>query len=78
MNKSSESYKVYLEKAGDAASGVISSQPECRAGLPPAVGVKDAEVRPGVAVQCAKQQTGENRYPINSYVEKCHEHGPNN
>lgn len=78
MNKSSESYKVYLEKSEAAPSGVLRSQPEGRAGLPPVVGVKDAEVEPGVAVKCAKQQTGENRYPINSYVEKCKEHGPNN
>ena len=72
MNKSSESYKVYLEKSEAAPSGVLRSQPEGRAGLPPVSEVKNAEVSPkGTAKKCTDQQVGENRYYINSYVEKC-------
>ncbi|VVB52088.1 Uncharacterised protein [uncultured archaeon] len=78
MNKSSESYKVYHEKAGDAASGVIKTQPECRESLPPSEAVKVAEAEKGAAVRCAKQQVGENRYPINSHVEDHKSFGPNN
>lgn len=67
-------------KSGDGhASGVHSSQPEGRTGLPPVdnsvLAAKDA---PGTTVRCAKIQTGENRYPINSHAEKNHTHGPNN
>jgi hypothetical protein len=72
MNKSSESYKVYLEKAGDAASGIVSSQPEGRASLPQALEVKNAEAAPkGTAKKRTDEQVGENRYYINSYVAKC-------
>jgi len=46
MNKSSESYKVYTEKSGDATSGVCETQPEGRAGLPKAEAVKDATAEP--------------------------------
>lgn len=78
MNKSSESYKVYLEKSEAAPGGVHSTQPEGRAGLPPVVGVKDAECEPGTTIKCVKEQTGENRYPMNSHIEKKKEFGPNN
>jgi hypothetical protein len=74
----SKSYDVYNGHAGDAASGVIESQPEGRAGLPPASAVTEAKVEPGVAVRCAKEQTGLNRYPINSHEQEHHTHGPNN
>lgn len=46
--------------------------------LPKASAVETAKVEPGVAVRCAKEQTGENRYPINSHVESKKEFGPNN
>ncbi len=78
MNKSSESYKVYLEKSEAAPGGVHSTQPEGRAGLPPASAVEECKCETGVTVRCAKQQTGENRYPINSHVETKKEFGPNN
>ena len=78
MNKSSKSYEVYHEKAGDAASGVIESQPETRKGLPPSEAVKEATEDKGAHRRCVKQQVGENRYPINSHVEEKKEYGPNN
>ncbi len=78
MNKSSELYKVYLEKSEAAPGGVHSTQPEGRAGLPPAEAVSEAQVEKGVAVRCAKEQTGENRYPINQHEQEHHTHGPNN
>jgi hypothetical protein len=74
----SKSYDVYGSQSGDATSGVISSQPEGRKSLPPASAVEDAKEVKGAAVRCAKQQTGENRYPINSHVETKKEFGPNN
>lgn len=46
--------------------------------LPKSSEVTEAKVEKGVAVKCAKQQTGENRYPINSHVEQKKEFGPNN
>lgn len=78
MNKSSESYKVYLEKAGSAESGVCESQSEGRKSLPPAAAVEEAKAEPGTAVRCAKEQTGLNRYPINEHEEDHKTHGPNN
>ncbi len=67
-------------KSGDGhSSGVHSSQPEGRTGLPPVdnsvLAAKDA---PGTTVRCAKIQTGENRYPINSHEAEHKTHGPNN
>jgi uncharacterized protein with von Willebrand factor type A (vWA) domain len=82
MNKSSESYKVYLEKSEAAPSGVHSTQPEGPQGSqgrrPQPMKVEDAKEVPGAAVKAGKVQTGENRYPINSYVQQKKEHGPNN
>jgi len=84
MNKSSESYKVYTEAVADGkqTSGVrdASAPSEGYPGraLPKSEAVTEAKVEKGVAVKCAKQQTGENRYPINSHVEKKLEFGPNN
>lgn len=78
MNKSSESYKVYLQKSEAAPGGVHSTQPECRTSLPPAQAVTEAKAEPGTAVRCAKEQTGQNRYPINSHVAEKKEFGPNN
>ena len=84
MNKSSESYKVYLEKSEAAPGGVHSSQPEVGGqsypgrALPPAQEVKDAKCEEGTAVRLAKQQTGLNRYPINSHEADHKTHGPNN
>ena len=70
-----------MEKESGAGhpSGVHSSQPEGRAGLPPVDNnVPAAKDNPGTTVKCARVQTGENRYPINSHEEKNHTHGPNN
>jgi hypothetical protein len=79
MNKpSSESYKVYLEKSEATPGGICHSQPETRTGLPPSQAVTDAKVEPDVAIKCAKIQNGENRYPINSHIEKEKQFGPNN
>lgn len=85
MNKSSESYKVYLEKSEAAPGGIHSTQPEVGGqsypgrALPPVDNsVPDAKCEPGTAVRCAKEQTGENRYPMNSHVAEKKEHGPNN
>ena len=46
--------------------------------LPKASAVEEAKCEPGTTVRCAKEQTGENRYPINSHVEKKLEYGSNN
>jgi len=40
--------------------------------------VPDAKCEEGAAVRCARQQTGENRYPINQHEADEHHHGPNN
>jgi hypothetical protein len=83
MNKSSESYKVYLDKTEAAKSGV-TSQPEVGGqsypgrALPPVQQVTTAKDNPGTAVRCAKEQTGLNRYPINKHEEEHKTHGPNN
>jgi hypothetical protein len=83
MNKSSESYKVYLDKSPQAVEGV-TSQPEVGGqsypgrATPPVQQVEQAKDNPGTAVRLAKQQTGENRYPINSYDYEKSSHGPNN
>jgi hypothetical protein len=84
MNKSSESYKVYLEKSEAAPGGSGENQKEVGGqsypgrALPAVQEVKQAQDNPGTAVRCAKEQTGLNRYPINSHEEKEHHHGPNN
>jgi hypothetical protein len=78
MVKSSESYKVYLEKSEAAPGGVHSTQPEGRAGLPPVCTVTEAKEEKGVAIECTRHQTGLNRYPINEHEEKHKTHGPNN
>jgi len=78
MNKSSESYTVYLDKSEAAKSGILRSQPEGRSALPKAEAVKEAKVEPGTALRCAKEQTGLNRYPINKHEEDHKTHGPNN
>lgn len=86
MNKSSESYKVYTEqKSGDCTSGVIESQQEVGGqsypgrALPPVDNnLPDAKDHPGTAVKCAKDQTGENRLPLNSHVRETKQFGPNN
>ena len=84
MNKSSESYKVYLEKSEAAAGGSGENQKEVGGQsypgrpTPPVQQVVEAKCEEGTTVRCAKQQTGENRYPINSHEEKNHTHGPNN
>jgi hypothetical protein len=70
MNKSSDSYKVYMEKAGDATSGVLRSQPETRASLPASQDVKNAEEKSGVAIRLVRQQLGDNRKPLNKVVEE--------
>jgi hypothetical protein len=83
MNKSSESYKVYLDKSEAAKSGV-TSQPEVGGqsypgrALPPVQQVVEAKAEPGTTVRCAKEQTGLNRYPINSHEAEVKHHGPNN
>lgn len=46
--------------------------------LPPVSQVTTAKEEKGVAVKCARQQTGQNRYAINSHVEAKKEFGPNN
>lgn len=46
--------------------------------LPKASTVETAKDNPGTTVRCAKEQTGENRYAINSHVEKKMEYGANN
>lgn len=46
--------------------------------LPKSEEVKDAKCEEGTTIRCAKQQTGENRYPINSHVAEKKEFGPNN
>lgn len=83
MNKSSESHKVYLDKTEAAKSGVTSQQEvggQSYLGrpVPKASAVEEAKVEKGAAVRCAKQQTGENRFPINSHVAEKKEFGPNN
>lgn len=40
--------------------------------------VPAAKCEEGAAVRCARQQTGENRYPINSRAAEEKTHGPNN
>lgn len=67
------------EKGAGHSSGVHSTQPECRESLPPVDNnVGDAKAEPGTTVRLARQQTGENRYPINSHVAVKKEFGPNN
>jgi hypothetical protein len=80
MNKSSESYKVYLDKSEAAKSGVHSTQPEGRKALPPVNNnIPKAEVKPDSYVQkLTDDQLGMNRYPINTNEEKHKTHGPNN
>jgi hypothetical protein len=84
MNKSSESYKVYLEKSEAAKSGATSQTPEVDGQsypgrpLPKSEVVKEAKDEPGTAVRLQRDQTGLNRYPINQHVEKQKGHGPNN
>lgn len=79
MNKSSESYKVYTEKSEACCSGVHSTQPDgLSRALPKAEAVTEAKDAPGTAVRCAREQTGENRYAINSHVAAKKEFGPNN
>jgi len=78
MNKSSESYKVYLDKTPSASSGVHSTQPEGRAGLPPVTPLGEVKEEKGVAIECTRHQTGLNRYPINSHEADHKTHGPNN
>jgi hypothetical protein len=85
MNKSSESYKVYLDKTEAAKSGVsdqkgpkVDGQSYPGRPTPPVQTVTTAEVKTGTAVRCAKDQTGMNRYPINSHVAEKKEAGPNN
>ena len=71
MNKSSESYKVYLEKGEACCSGVHSTQAEGRKSLPKAEAVKTAEVcAKGYTKKLTDKQVGENRLPLNSRVEK--------
>jgi hypothetical protein len=83
MNKSSESYQVYLDKTEAAKSGVqqqkeVGGQSYPGRALPPTQAVTEAKDAPGTTVRCAKEQTGENRYPINSHVAEKKEFGPNN
>lgn len=79
MNKSSESYKVYLEKSEAHAGGVCGTQPDgLSRALPKAQEVKTAVEEKGAADRCAKKQTGENRFPINSHEAEHKTHGPNN
>lgn len=75
----SASYDVYGGRSGEGKSGVIGSQSESRTSLPPVDNnVPAAKAEEGTAVRCARQQTGENRYPINSHEESHKTHGPNN
>jgi hypothetical protein len=79
MNKSSESYKVYLDKTEAAKSGIIKSQPESRTSLPPVDNdVSEAKEDKGAHKRCADEQIGLNRYPINTHEEEKKTHGPNN
>jgi hypothetical protein len=67
-----------------AKQGILESQKEVGGqsypgrALPPVQEVKQAEEKPGTTVNCAKKQTGLNRYPINSHEQEHHTHGPNN
>jgi len=70
-----------MEKESGAGhpSGVHSSQPEGRTGLPPADNnVEAAKEDKGKTLECVRQQVGENRYAINSHVAAKKEFGPNN
>ena len=79
MVKSSESYKVYLDKTPPASAGVHSTQPDgLSRPLPPAQQVAEVKEEKGVAIECTRHQTGENRKPINSYDYEKSSHGPNN
>ncbi len=79
MNKSSESYKVYLDKTPPASAGVHSTQPDgLSRPLPPAQAVTEVKEEKGVAIECTRHQVGLNRYPINEHEEKHKTHGPNN
>lgn len=85
MNKSSESYKVYLDKTEAAQSGATTGSNKEVGGqsypgrpTPPVQQVTEAKANPGTTVRCARQQTGLNRYPINEHEEKEKHHGPNN
>lgn len=46
--------------------------------LPKAEAVTTAEVKTGVTTKCVQIQTGDNRYAINTHVEKKKEFGSNN
>lgn len=75
----SKSYDVYGGHSGDCISGVIASQADgLNRSLPPSQAVATAEVQKGAAVRCAKDQTGENRLPLNSHVRDHKQFGPNN
>jgi hypothetical protein len=66
-------------KGAGHPSGVHSTQKECRDSLPPVNNdVPAAKVVKGKALECVRQQVGENRYPINSHVGEKKEFGPNN
>ena len=72
MNKSSESYKVYLDKSEACCSGVHSTQSDGQSrALPKAEAVKEAKpCEKGYAKKETDKQVGENRLPLNSHVEK--------
>jgi hypothetical protein len=84
MNKSSDSYKVYLQKEEAKMSGVLETQKEVGGqsypgrALPPTQAVKDAVEKSGVTKQCVKDQVGDNRLPLNSHVKETKQFGPNN
>ena len=68
------------KSSGDGhSSGVHATQPECRTSLPPVDNnVGAAKEVKGKTLECVRQQTGENRYPINNYDYEKSSHGPNN
>lgn len=77
--KQSESYKVYHDKTEASKSGVIRTQSDGQSrALPPTQAVKDAVEKSGVTKQCVKDQVGDNRLPLNSYVKETKQFGPNN
>lgn len=70
-----------MEKESGAghASGVIESQPEGRASLPPVNNdVPAAKADEGAHARAVKVQLGENLKPLNSHVKESQQYGPNN
>lgn len=67
-----------------AKQGILETQKEVGGqsypgrALPKAEAVTDAKVQTGVTLKCVKTQTGDNRYAINTHVEKHLEYGSNN